>query len=531
MKIILFQLKIVLVLLLTCFDISAEKSSDAITLDEAKAHYVLEVIKHIDRTTETSPIIIGFLGENQSLYKAIQQQIAGVSVRNKTLTLLNITSKSNRKNYFSVVLVADKELNNISSIFNRFGKVLIIVDGRVDKEVQLVSLIDKRGQIAIEFNRDNLIGYGFNISNQLLKFAGTKEDLAGQLNHKQIILQNLIEDAKKKRQIVEDISQTLAEKNTALAQIKITLEEKNNVLSQNIIKLSDSKNKLQVMQSQMNIEHRKIAENKKYISRQKNQLEAKTAELSLKEQTLEELNESIESKKEILKQQNTELFKKSEIINQKAETISEQRTLLIVAVTAIIIISTFVYLALRFGRIQKQTNDELNKLNDQLYELATTDSMTKLFNRRHFIESAQRQITQMQRTKVAGAMLMIDIDDFKSINDTFGHGMGDEVIAKVASLLKINSREYDLVGRVGGEEYAMLLSPCEFDKANQIAERLRKKTEELSISHINNTIKLTISIGLTMIKKSDKDIDRTMHRADISLYKAKKSGKNKVVSD
>ena len=285
------------------------------------------------------------------------------------------------------------------------------------------------------------------------------------------------------------------------------------------------------MQSQMSIDHQKIADNKKYMSYQKNQLEVKTAELSLKEQQLKELNENIERKKEILKQQNIELFKKSEIINQKAETISEQRTLLIVAATAILIISIFVYLAIRFARMQKQTNDELNKLNDQLYELATTDSMTKLFNRKHFIESAQRQITQMQRTRVSGAMLMIDIDDFKKVNDTFGHAMGDEVIVKVASILKVNSREYDLVGRVGGEEYAMLLSPCGVDKANQIAERLRKKTEELSIAHLNNTIKVTISIGLTMIKKSDKDIDRSMHRADVSLYNAKKSGKNKVVSD
>ncbi|MFT5296061.1 MAG: diguanylate cyclase (GGDEF)-like protein [Colwellia sp.] len=531
MKKISFQLKIALLLLFTCFELSAEKKIDAITLDEAKAHYLLEIIKHIVHKSETDPIIIGLLGKNKPLHDTIQKKVSGISIRNKVLSVQNIPSQSKRKNYYSVVLVTDYKLNNIQTIFNRFGNVLIVVDGRVEKSSQLVSLIDKKGQIELELNRENLVKYGFDVSNQLLKFSGTKEDLAGQLNHKQIILQSLIEDAKKKRQIIDDISQTLTEKNTALDQIKITLEEKNNVLSQNISKLSDSKNKLQVMQSQMDIEHRKIAENKKYISQQKNQLESKTTELFMKEHSLKELNESIESKKEILKQQNTELFEKSEIINQKAETISEQRTLLIVAVTAILIISILVYLAIRFGRMQKQTNDELNKLNDQLYELATTDSMTQLFNRRHFIESAQRQIIQMQRTSVAGAMLMIDIDDFKKVNDTFGHAMGDEVIVKVASILKINSREYDLVGRVGGEEYAMLLSPCEFDKANQIAERLRKKTEGLSIAHLNNTIKVTISIGLTMIKKSDKDIDRTMHRADVSLYKAKKSGKNKVVSD
>jgi len=531
MKIILFKFKITLLLILVCFEISAEKILDAITIDEAKAHYLLEIIKHIDHKSEKSLIVIGLLGKNKLLHEAIKNKISGTSVRNKVLSVQNIPSQSKKKNYYSVVLITDSKLNNVPAIFERFGNVLIVVDGRVNKASQFVNLINRSGQIELALNRENLVKYGFEISNQLLEFAGTKEDLAEQLNHKQMRLKSLIEDAKIKSKIVEDISQTLVEKNAALDQIQITLKEKNNLLSQNISKLSDSKNQLQVMQSQMNIDHQKIADNKKYISYQKNQLEAKTAELSLKEQQLKELNENIERKKEILKQQNIELFKKSEIINQKVETISDQRTLLIVAATAILIISIFVYLAIRFARMQKQTNDELNKLNDQLYELATTDNMTKLFNRRHFIESAQRQITQMQRTKIAGAILMIDIDDFKNVNDTFGHAMGDEVIAKVASILKINSREYDLVGRVGGEEYAMLLSPCNFDKANQIAERLRKKTEELSIANINNTIKVTISIGLTMIKKSDKDIDRSMHRADVSLYKAKKSGKNKVVSD
>ena len=531
MKIISFQLKIALLLLFTCFELSAEKILDAITLDEAKAHYLLEIIKHIDHKSEKDPIIIGLLGKNKSLHDAIQKKISGVSVRNKTLRVQNIPRQSNKKNYYSVLLVKDNKLNNIQTIFNRFGNVLIVVDGRVIKTSQLVSLVNRNGQIELELNRENLVKYGFEVSNQLLKFAGTKKDLSEQLSHKQMLLQSLIADAKIKRKLVADISQTLAEKNASLDQIKIILEDRNKALAQNTAKLSDSENFLDKMQKQMNIEHMKIAENTKYMLKQKIQLESKTAELVLKEQTLKELNESIENKKEILKQQNTELFKKSEIINQKAETISAQRTLLIVAVTAIIIISIFVYLALRFGRIQKKTNDELIKLNDQLYELATTDSMTQLFNRRHFIESAQRQINQMQRTGVEGAMLMIDIDDFKKVNDTFGHAMGDEVIAKVAAILKVNSREYDLVGRVGGEEYAMLLSPCEFDKANQIAERLRIKTEELSISHQNNTIKITISIGLTMIKKADKDIDRAIHRADMSLYKAKKSGKNRIVSD
>jgi len=145
------------------------------------------------------------------------------------------------------------------------------------------------------------------------------------------------------------------------------------------------------------------------------------------------------------------------------------------------------------------------------------------------MESAQRQIVQLKRIGGAGAMLMLDIDKFKNVNDTYGHAMGDEAISQVAILLKDNLREYDVVGRVGGEEYAMLLTQCEFDKALQIAERLRKGIADLSISNQDNSIKLTMSIGLTMLEKDDKLIDNVLQRADLALYKAKSAGRNKVV--
>jgi len=531
MKIILFQSNIALLLLLACFELSAEKTLNTLTLDEAKAHYLLEIIKHVNQKTDTDPIIIGLLGKNKTLHEEIQKKIVGITVKNKTLIVQDIPKQSNKKNYYSVVFVTDRKLNDMPAILNRFGSVLIVVDGRVNKESQLVNLVVRNGKIFIELNRENLVKYGFQISNKLLQFAGSKEDLAGQLNQQQVLLRKLIQDAEIKRQLLKNISQTLAKKNDALDQIKISLEEKNSLLFQNIAKLNENRKKLLAMQSQMDVERLKIEKNKHHMWQQDNQLKAKIAELSTKEQTLIELNKSIVNKKAILKKQNTELHNKSEIINQKAQTISDQRSLLFVAVSTIFIISIFVYLALRFGRMQKQTNKELNKLNEQLYEFATIDSMTKLHNRRHFIESAQRQIAQMQRTGVGGAMLMIDIDDFKKVNDNFGHAMGDEAIAQVALILKENLREYDLVGRVGGEEYAMLLSPCEFDKANQIAERLRKKAEELLISYQDQTITLTISIGLTMLKNEDDNIDKVIHRADLLLYKAKSAGKNRVVSN
>ena len=168
MKIILFQFKITFLLLFVCFEISAEKILDAITLDEAKAHYLLEIIKHIDYKSEKSPIIIiGLLGKNKPLHDAIKNKISGMSVRNKVLSVQNISSQSQRKNYYSVVLVTDSKLNNVPTIFDRFGNVLIVVDGRVKKASHFVSLINRSGQIELTLNRENLVKYGFEISNQL----------------------------------------------------------------------------------------------------------------------------------------------------------------------------------------------------------------------------------------------------------------------------------------------------------------------------------------------------------------------------
>jgi len=531
MKDLYLQLNILLLLIFMCFKLSAEKVLDVVTLEQAKAHYLLEIIKHIDRDTESNPIVIGLLGENDLLLNTIKRKIAGVRIREKPLFVNNISNESNTKNYYSIIFVAAGRFDDIATIFNRFGPALIVVDGRIPKEAQLVSLVTRGGQISVELNRDNLVHYGFKISNGLLNFAGTKEDLTDQLNEQQYRLHKLIEDAEEKRQIVENVSQALAEKNTALELIKMTLEEKNTTLAKSISKLEASTEQLQTLQHQKQLDRRKIAENKKYISQQKILLESKIIELSQKEASLTELIGNIDRNNEVLGQQNIELQKDREIIHDKEKTINAQRMLLFVALSAIFIILIFIYSTVKLSRMQKSANKELKRLNEQLYELATTDSMTKLFNRRHFIESAQRQINHLQRTGDDGAILMLDIDDFKNVNDTFGHAMGDEAITQVANLLKNNLRKYDSVGRIGGEEYAMLLSQCELDKAKQIAKRLVEGIADLSISHLNQTIKLTISIGLAMIKKDDKDVGEIMQRADIALYKAKSTGKSRVVTD
>ena len=126
-------------------------------------------------------------------------------------------------------------------------------------------------------------------------------------------------------------------------------------------------------------------------------------------------------------------------------------------------------------------------------------------------------------------MLMIDIDHFKNINDTYGHNVGDEVIKSVAHLLKASMRKYDIVGRLGGEEFAMMLLDCDITLATEIAQRMCDKIHQQTIKFDDLSIGVTISIGLSQLSNNDNNIEQILIRADKALYEAKNNGRNQIV--
>jgi diguanylate cyclase (GGDEF)-like protein len=123
---------------------------------------------------------------------------------------------------------------------------------------------------------------------------------------------------------------------------------------------------------------------------------------------------------------------------------------------------------------------------------------------------------------------MIDIDHFKSVNDQFGHNVGDLAIQYVAHRMKAILRKYDLVGRLGGEEFAMMLIDCNIAAANEIAQRLCDDISEGYVLDDENKLKVTVSIGISLLNKEDIHIEQTLARADQALYLAKSSGRNRV---
>lgn len=174
---------------------------------------------------------------------------------------------------------------------------------------------------------------------------------------------------------------------------------------------------------------------------------------------------------------------------------------------------------------------EKRKLEKELLGLATTDSLTKLYNRNYFLSRFEEEFEKAVRYKNNISCVMIDIDHFKNVNDNYGHQRGDEVLLQLSDILKINSRNIDIVGRYGGEEFIIILPQTDSESAYKFSERLRRviKSNEFEVNH-NKIIKITISIGVSSFPQSKvKSYSDLIQLADNALYSAKRKGRDKSV--
>ena len=179
--------------------------------------------------------------------------------------------------------------------------------------------------------------------------------------------------------------------------------------------------------------------------------------------------------------------------------------------------------------VEKRTKD-LKDINVKLHILATTDPLTGIKNRRSFFDSAEPMIPYIRREKQSLAILAIDVDKFKSINDTYGHATGDDALVLITKTISNILRKSDIFGRLGGEEFAVLLPNTSFEGAKMVAEKMRKAIESLEFhSKQDDIVDLRISIGVAMLEEDDNSLDDILQKADEMLYKAKTTGRNKVV--
>jgi diguanylate cyclase (GGDEF)-like protein len=170
--------------------------------------------------------------------------------------------------------------------------------------------------------------------------------------------------------------------------------------------------------------------------------------------------------------------------------------------------------------------------NGRMYEIveeqATTDGLTGLVNHRTFQERFTTMLGRAERHEFPVSLLLTDIDHFKKVNDSYGHPTGDEVLRRVAAILKASARKIDIVARYGGEEFAIVLEATDRVGARQLAERIRQEVEQQSFPSAKGAFKATLSIGVASTEDA-RDKTEIIARADQSLYAAKHGGRNRTV--
>jgi diguanylate cyclase (GGDEF)-like protein len=171
---------------------------------------------------------------------------------------------------------------------------------------------------------------------------------------------------------------------------------------------------------------------------------------------------------------------------------------------------------------------ENSTMMTRMEQLAITDGMTGLFNHRHFQESLEREIERADRAKQPLTLLLLDIDHFKKINDTFGHPAGDFILKSMAGLIKDTARKIDILARYGGEEFAALLPGIDLKNARKTADRWRKKIQSTTFRREKQSFSITVSIGFALFPNDAGNKKDLIEKADRALYLAKETGRNQV---
>ncbi|HHW32460.1 MAG TPA: diguanylate cyclase [Clostridiaceae bacterium] len=184
-------------------------------------------------------------------------------------------------------------------------------------------------------------------------------------------------------------------------------------------------------------------------------------------------------------------------------------------------------------RMLKSIRDvtEERKIQEKLKFLATIDSLSGLYNRAEFMNLAKREFARTKKNNEELSLMIMDLDNFKIINDTFGHATGDEIIREIGRIIKASFRKTDIAGRIGGEEFAVVLKNASIEEAKKIAEKFRETVAGRKVFYGGQEISFTVSIGVAAIRDKTgdiNDIEDILKKADDALYKAKAKGRNCV---
>lgn len=393
---------------------------------------------------------------------------------------------------FSTKIVAEEQLNKpltLSDIEQPTRSSLLNSDEPLPIDAQLMSLLElsKNKPIYADKQLPKVIAlsHNFNAAEKYLMF---------------IVRANLIDEYDEAHKAINWLKKAL------LLEDKISYE--------------------QLIQPQFSQLHINLAQHYAQISQFKLAYEQKNEYLDkyrdyrklLKKQRLAKLNTKYETDlkvktNELLKTEHE--FQALQLEDAKTEADTQYRNILVLLITAII----FVALLVRQLRIRAK-----------LKHIAKSDTLTRLFNRRTLFKHGEQCVETSLKYQHDMSMILLDIDHFKQVNELYGFSVGDDLIKIVAQLGRETIRPRDILARLGGAEFAIILPKTSHEQAKAIAERFREKVEQLDLSSHDENLKLTTSIGVASLAQTQQNFDALLNAADEAMYSAKSAGRNQVCS-
>ena len=494
--------------------------ADELKEEQIKVAYVYNFMKNItwqnEQKLEKYRLLVA--SKNATLNNMFSMLASRKQLKDKNLEILIYDEKKNYKN-IQAIYIDEKSSNIYEKLFFEYEKenTLFISDNYIDKKQVMINIIEHETKISFEINKANILNRTLEISPNLILLGGTEIDVAKLYKSSQDAL-------KEQKETINSLNQKIEAKNSEL-NFKINSIEEQKVIIANQTKniktyeerLNTQTKLLEKQTLEIEVQKKQLNEIQTSIESEKNKLSNAITNVKEKEKIVESLINlqkdkqfEFEKAKKDLDILNSQIEEQKNNLLLKEDTISNQKNII-----SALIILTIIVIVLGLNGL---------RLNRLLKDLSQTDALSGLYNRRYMNKRLEEEIMKHQRYGTAFSVLLLDIDYFKKINDTFGHDKGDLVIKKISSLIQKNIRNTDICARWGGEEFLILASNSDLSGAVKLANNLKDLIEN-SDFEINN--KVTVSIGVSSMNKHLEE-ESLLKLVDNALYKAKEKGRNRV---
>lgn len=499
--------------LITLFLIIQTLYSDEVNEEQIKVAYTYNFMKNISWQNEVKidKYRLLIVSKNDSLKNMFSMLASRKNLKDKNLEILIYDEKKNYKN-IQAIYIDENSSEIYEKLFFEYEKenTLFISDDYIDKKQVMINIIKNETKISFEINKANILNRSLGISPNLILLGGTEIDVAKLYKSSQDTL-------KEQKETINSLNQKIEVKNSELNFKINSIEEQKTVISNQTKNIKNYEEKLNIQAKLLEEQNKQLNEIQTSIESEKNKLSNAILSVKEKEKVVESLinlqkNKQLEFEKtkkdlEIL---NSQIEEQKNNLLIKEDIISDQKNIIFALVLLSIII-----IALGLNGLR------LNKL---LKNLSQTDALSGLYNRRFMNKKLEEEIMKYQRYETPFSVLLLDIDYFKKINDTFGHDKGDLVIKKISSLMQKHIRNTDICARWGGEEFLILASNSDLNGAIKLANNIRELIEN-SEFEINTYV--TVSIGVSSMNKHLEQ-ESLLKLVDNALYKAKEKGRNRV---